>query len=115
MSAGEYDFTIVQGETFTRSLTWETRADEEATAEPVDLTGASATLELARRGIEVLTLTSSPSGGITLGGTAGTITITMSAAVTALLPVGTLRHALTITHADGSIRRLLEGTASVKA
>lgn len=109
MSAGEWNFTIERGATFTRPITWT------IDGEPVDLTGASATMRLTNRAGAALTLTSNPAAGITLGGAAGTITLSITAVQTAALTAATLRHVLNVTLSDGTVHRLLQGDARVIA
>ena len=75
MSAARYDIVADQGEPFDR--TWKC---EDTTGAPVDLTGASAELIVRDHygaEDEVLHL-DTESGGIILGGTAGTIRLTVS-------------------------------------
>lgn len=75
----------------------------------IDLTGYDATLGVKREfsdETEVLTLTSG--SGLTLGGTAGTIDIVMTAAQTADL-TGTYRYTLTVTPSGGDPEHLVSG------
>lgn len=102
---GQYDITVYQGATFSQLLTWK---DESGT--PINLTNYTARM-MARTSIDAaapfLTL-SSPSNGITLGGAAGTISLSISAAATALLESGGV-YDLELEDAGGNVTRLLQG------
>ena len=81
-----YDFTAGQGETFDRTVTW--KIDDAA----VNLTGYTARMQIRkthRSASSVVSLTQS--SGLTLGGSAGTIRIVISATATAALDDGKLR------------------------
>lgn len=69
------DFTAEQGAQFKRTLTWSVGGT------PVDLTGYSAKMQVRQAYGAASTLLdlNTTSGGIALGGTAGTITITATA------------------------------------
>jgi hypothetical protein len=58
---------------------------------------------------------STAAGGIVLGGAAGTITPTASAAQTAALPAGLLLYDLFLTSPGGVVTRLLAGNVNVVA
>lgn len=77
-----YDIVINQGETFTLPLTWT------ASGTPVDLTGATARMHIRENVDSSTTLIelTTENGRIALGGTAGTIDLTISAVDTAALP-----------------------------
>jgi hypothetical protein len=53
--------------------------------------------------------------GIELGGTDGTINITISAERTAMLPVKALLYDLELVREDGHVRRFVMGSISVSA
>ena len=114
MAAGTYDFTIEQGATFSRVLTW--RDDAGAL---VNLTGYTARMHLRTSITAVdppaLTLTDANSR-IILGGAAGTITLALTATETAAL--GTPGAASTFVYdlelvSGATVTRLLEGTVTV--
>lgn len=74
------------------------------TPDPVNITGASAKMQIRSKlgdTTALLTLTS-PAGGIALGGAAGTVAVTISAAQTLGLAVGVAGFDLMLTLADGS-------------
>lgn len=86
MSAATLNFIIGQGETWTRLLTW--YAPDGTT--PINLTGYTARMQIRLTVdsavlLELNTTPASGKGDITLGGSAGTITLSISAALTAAL------------------------------
>ena len=110
--AGTLNFTIEQGATFELVMTWE------IDAAPVDLTGWSARLQ-ARVDFQstntILSLTTDPGDGITLGGAAGTITLDQNDAQTTDLPVGSFVYDLELISGDNIVTRLLQGELIVSA
>lgn len=111
MAAGFHHFVIEQGATFSKVLTLKDSSDT-----VINLTGySSAEMDLRKNadGSEVLTLTTGNSR-ITLGGVAGTVTLTISATDTASMSVDDGVYDLEITDASGVVTRLLEGTYSVR-
>lgn len=106
--AGKYDIVIEQGATFSRVITW-----KDASGTPVDLTGYSARMEVRNSvasGQPILALTSGQ--GITLGGTAGTITLSISAVDTAALDFSNARYDLELVQGS-NVKRLLKGTVTL--
>ena len=105
MAAGTLDFTIEQGATFNLLLTWKINGT------PVNLTGYTARLA-ARVDVEdtevILSLTTS-NGGITLGGSAGTISLDQTATQTTLLPAGTYVYDLELIASNSTVTRLVQG------
>jgi hypothetical protein len=101
---GKYDITIYQGATYDVTFTWKDESDTE-----VNLTGYSARLK-ARESIDsssaFISLTSG--SGITLGGTAGTIRVLISATDTAALTQSGV-YDLELESGAGVVTRLLEG------
>ena len=109
MSAGILNIVIEQGATFQRVFTWT------ISAAAVNLTGYTARMQV-RADYDtdpIVSLTSATGGGITLGGSAGTITVLISATVTAALTAGTYIYDLELESADGTVTRLLKGQATV--
>lgn len=85
----ERDIDIVQGKTWTAKFRYLTKSCNGKTNVPFDLTSYGATMvirECANDSTALLTLTSG--NGITLGGTAGTIDITITATQAANLTAG---------------------------
>jgi hypothetical protein len=99
---GTYNFTIQQGATWTRTLTW--KIDGVA----VNLTGYTARMQLREAGTLVIELTTA-NGRIALGGAAGTITLTITAADTTALNFKTALYDLELVSGGGVVTRLLEG------
>jgi|TARA_R110001592_G_scaffold18092_1_gene75587 hypothetical protein len=112
MSAGYHHFVIEQGTTFGQTLTLKDSSDT-----VINLTGyISAEMDLRENpdaATPLITLTMSNSR-IALGGTAGTITLTISASDTANLQAGDGHYDLEIANNGGNVYRLLEGTYSVR-
>ena len=105
---------IDQGATWTVTLTWK------IAGVAVNLTGYSARMQ-ARSTVDsdevILSLTSGPGGGITLGGVAGTIVLSMAADETQdLVPGNDYCYDLELVAGDGvTVTRLVEGRLEVKA
>lgn len=100
-----YPFTAGQGETFDRTITWEIDGT------PVNLTGYTARMQIRKTHKStsaVVSLTSS--SGLTLGGSAGTIQIVISATATAALTAGKYVYDLELVSAGGIVTRVIEGT-----
>jgi FlaG/FlaF family flagellin (archaellin) len=108
MSAGKLDFLIEQNATFTKVLTYYSN-----TKIPVDLTGYSAHLQVKDVYGTLLLDLSTLNGLIVLGGTAGTISLTVPAVITSTLTFTNSPYDLTLTGSDGTVVRLLEGSFSV--
>lgn len=106
-----HNITIEQGATFTLNATWKA-----ADGTPVDLTGYSARMQARQTyasATTVLNLTSA-GGNIALGGTAGTVVVTISATATAALTAPWAGvYDLELVSAGGVVTRLLEGSARV--
>lgn len=107
---GTYDFTIKQGETFNRTITY--YSDEGLTS--VDLTDCTARMQLrlTKDAASPLLELTTENGRITLGGSAGTISLAIVASDTAALTFDTAVYDLELV--DGStVTRLLEGNVSL--
>lgn len=105
MTPGSLDFLMPKGSTFTRTLTWK------ISNSPVNLTSYTARMQARTShisGTAVLTLTTE-NGKITLGGTAGTITLSLTAAETAAITQSSLAYDLELVSAGGEVTRLVEG------
>lgn len=105
MQPGSVDFLMPKGSTFSRTLTWK------ISGSAVNLTNYTARMQ-ARASVTsatvVLDLTTANSK-IVLGGTAGTITITVSATDTAAITQQSLAYDLELVSAGGVVTRLIEG------
>jgi len=108
MTPGLVNFVCPQGSTFSRTLTYT------LDALPVDLTGYSSRLQVREAYYSDSPIVSLVSGsGITMGGSAGTINILISASVTSEFPTGTHVYDLEIVSPSDFVDRLIEGTFSV--
>jgi len=105
MQPGSLDFLMPKGSTFSRTLTWK------VSGSAVNLTNYTARMQARTShisGTVVLDLTTANSK-ITLGGTAGTITLTLSATDTAAITQSSLAYDLELVSAGGVVTRLVEG------
>ena len=102
---------IYQGATFRNVTTWQTGKP----AAPVNLTGCTARMQVRAKITDSATLLNltTENGGIELGGTAGTVTINISATDTAAIAWKGGVYDLEIVFSDGTVRRLLAGSVSV--
>lgn len=108
---GNYDITIYQGASFDRTLTWEVGTPPTK----VNLTGYTGRMQIRESlaaGTAVIELTNA-NGRITLGGTAGTVRLDMSATDTAALNAGQYIYDLELVSSGGETTRLVEGIAIV--
>jgi len=112
MSAGYHHFIIEQGATFGQTLTLKDSSDT-----LINLTGyTSAEMDLRETpesSSEVITLTTA-NNRITLGGSAGTVTLSISAADTANLTAGDGVFDLEIVDGSSRVYRILEGTYTIR-
>lgn len=109
LTPGNYDLTLYQGATFSQYFTW-----KNSDGSPVDLTGFSARM-MARETLDsqaFLTLTTA-NGGITLGGTAGTILLTLNPADSAAISASAGVYDLELVSGSGDVQRLLQGNIYV--
>lgn len=106
MPAGKHDIYIEQGATWSLPLVWKT-----AEGVPIDVTGYTARMHMRKKVTDaeiVLDLTTENSR-ITLGGVAGTINLSLTAADTAALTTSGV-YDLEMISGDGvTVTRLLEG------
>lgn len=108
MPAGTFNIIVEKGATFTKTLTLTDDSDN-----PVDLTNVTdARSQLRTRPQDTVAFDFDVS--VDSDGTLGLVSWTMSAAVTKTIPAGKGSYDLEIQWADGTIQRLLEGTATVR-
>lgn len=106
---------IYQGATFFESWAWSTAPDESSAYTPVDLTGCTARMQVRAKidaTTPLLTLTTE-NGGISLGGTAGTIELLIDADDTAALTWTSGVYDLEIVYPGGQVTRLAYGSVTV--
>lgn len=111
MAAFKVGINILQGETFRKVITWKAGMPPV----PVDLTGCQARMQVRSKvdSADVLLELSTANGRIELGGTAGTLTLSLSATDTAALAWTLGVYDLEIVHPDATVRRLLAGGVKV--
>jgi len=107
----KHNITIYQGATLRDVTTWKSGDP----AVPVDLTGCTARMQVRQKveSTDVLLSLTTENGGIILGGTAGTVTIYLSATATAALTWKSGVYDLEIEFGTGDVRRLLAGAVVV--
>lgn len=96
--------TLKRGDTWRVLWSW-----VDGDGAPIDLTGASAwamvrTIPPEGEEGELLLEIDSDSAALVIDATAGTVTMTVAAAVTALLPVGVHQTDLQLTYPDGTVQ-----------
>lgn len=109
MTAGTHNITIEVGADFRKSILLEQPAGT-----PVNLTGYTARMMIRSNYADanpLISLTSS--SGITLGGTAGTMEISIPAATTAALSAGLAAYDLELTDTLTKKIRLLQGSVTI--
>uniref|UniRef100_A0A6M3IEZ1 Uncharacterized protein n=1 Tax=viral metagenome TaxID=1070528 RepID=A0A6M3IEZ1_9ZZZZ len=109
--AAQYDIVLEEGATWTRTFTYEVPKGT-----PVDLTGDTCDLEIREKVDDAAALlTLSETAGITLGGVAGTMIVTITGTQTAALAdlIENGVFDLLLTH-DSVPIRLVEGIVRVK-
>lgn len=113
---GTYNLCINQGATYTRIFVWIAGqcgcGTVGASSGPVDLTGYTAALQIRAYPLAA-TILYDASANITLGGTAGTITLVIPAANTETFTWWQGVYDLLLTSAAGVVTRLLMGSVSV--
>jgi hypothetical protein len=110
--SGVYNISCDQGATFSRSITW-----TDSARNPYNITGYTARMHVRSNvasDTTALTLTTENSR-IALGGTAGTVTLTIAASDTANLTPGLYVYDLELVSPTNVVTRLVEGNFKVKA
>ena len=104
--AGEYNFVIRQGDTFTRGI-----ALTNGTT-PINLTNSSAVFTMAEQSTTTPVLTLTVGSGITMGGTAGTITMTATATQTTNIDAGVYTYDFILLQ-NSTVTTLFAGNVTV--
>jgi len=112
MSAGTFNLQIEQGATYYVVLIWSAGSACAANAEPVDLTGYTAELQIRPFPLSTSVLYDA-TPNLTLGGVNGTITLEIPAANTAGFTWWNGVYDLKLTSSQGFATRLLQGSVSV--
>lgn len=123
MTPGRVNFVCPQGSTFSPTVTYKIEnpnydpnlEENEITnprTNPVNLTGYSSKLQVRETHYSTNTIVdlSTINGGITLGGSAGTIDLLISASASSLLQPGTFVYDLELESSNGTISRIIEGS-----
>ena len=109
MPAAQYNIIIEQGATWRLSLTW-----KDSAGAPIDLTGYTARMQVRQAyGAADALLSLSNGTGITLGPSAGVITLTASATQTAAIAARNGVYDLEMVAPDGTVTRLLQGSVTI--
>jgi alanine dehydrogenase len=107
ISPGTYDITCWQGATYDKTFT----VTEAGVA--LNLTGYTSAMQVRSAADATATYLSLTSGtGITLGGTAGTIVVAITATQSSAIPAGSYAYDLELT-LGGTVTRLLQGAFNV--
>lgn len=113
MPAAKLDLYVEQGATFRRTLTW-TRSVSGGDPVPYDLTGATARMQIRPDLVSTpFASLTTENGGISLGGTAGTIELYLSDTQTDTMTTQHGIYDLEVKFPDGDVRRVLEGSVNV--
>lgn len=106
---GRYNITAYQGATYDLDLTWKTNGSA------VNLTNYTAAMQVRAAANASSAIISLANGsGITLGGTAGTININISATAMGSATPGQYVYDLEL-NSGGTVYRLIQGTFSIQA
>lgn len=101
---------IDRGSTFRKRYEWRV-GPRKGPQVPVDLTGCTATTVFTSPSGEVIQTLTTENGGMTLGGTLGTIAYYISHTDTATWGHETCEFVTTITFTNGDVYRKIRGTA----
>ncbi len=111
MTAGKHDFIIEKGASFQRVITW-----SDDLGDPINLTGYSANMQV-RTSVtadDIEIELTDQNGKIVLGGTLGTITLSIADEDTATLNAGTFLYDLNLISSGGQTTRLIEGNIHIR-
>lgn len=109
VAPGILNLTFPQGATWDLSLTW-----TDASASPISLANYSARMQVRLSHQSASIVLSLMSGnGLTLGGVAGTIDMSVAASVTTTIPANTYVYDLEVQSDSGVVSRVVEGSFTV--
>lgn len=106
MQPGKYDFTIYQGATLSKVLTW-----KDSSGNVINLTGYTAAMQIRDEHGALILDVGLLTGGLVINGTAGTVTITIPAATTSTLAFDSAKYDLKLSTSTAT--RLLEGAVTL--
>jgi hypothetical protein len=110
MAAGEYSFTIECGTDWTLTLT-----HKDSSGNAIDNSSYSANMDIKSAvGGSLIENLSSSGGEITLGGSNGRITLSLTDVETSAISAGRYVYDLELTDGGGLIERLIEGNVTFK-
>lgn len=111
MAAGQYNFTIEQGTTFTQPFVWK----ETASGPVINLTGYTARMQIrpTLADTNILLDLTTANGKLAIDGPNGKVTIQLTATETAALDFVTAVYDLELVSGSGAVTRLLKGTISL--
>ena len=123
-TAGQFDLLINQYATYQVTFTWQTGSNcscnsscncPPVNATPVDLTGYTADMKIRQtiNSPTVLFEASTTNGFIVLGGTAGTIALTIPASSTGAFTFVKGVYDMNLTSSSGIVTRLMQGSVYV--
>lgn len=106
----EYDLEINQGASFSKTFAW-----KGGDGLPVSLTFYTARMQVRQSATspDVLLELTTANGRIALGGALGTVTLSLTPAVTELIEWRRGKYDLELVAPDGGVMRFLEGQVSV--
>ena len=108
INPGVYSITVWQGADYDKTFT----VTQNGTA--LNWTGYSARMQVRNSSDATATLLSLTSGsGIVLGGTAGTIAVTITSTQSAAIPAGSYAYDLELVSSGNLVTRLLQGAFTV--
>ena len=108
INPGTYSITVWQGADYDKTFT----VTQNGTA--LNWTGYSARMQVRNSSDATATLLSLTNGsGITLGGTAGTIAVTITSTQSAAIPAGSYAYDLELVSSGNLVTRLLQGAFTV--
>lgn len=105
--AHAYPITIPQGEDYSKTWTYYPNGTDAAVQDWTGWTGAA---QLRRR---IEDTTALATFGVTLGGAAGTVTITLSHSTTSALTAGAAYYDVELTDSGGKVMRFVGGKAQI--
>ena len=104
MTAAKYNITIEQGANFSRTITY-----KDSNGDPINLSTYTARMQIRENyNFPILVSLTTENGGITLGGSEGTIVIQISAVDSALLDFDSGIHDLELVQVE-NVTRIIEG------
>lgn len=111
-TAGIYNISADQGSTFARQLTW-----KDKNSNPVNITNYTARMQVrvTRMSDDIILSLTTENNRIALGGSAGTVNLTVSAADMTNVVPGQYFYDLELVSSGGVVTRLLKGTFKVSA